>query len=98
VCSSTIVRILIGRPLAVWSFTKSYVHTWSIRVARCRVIPPAAVPKAGVHMTIAGSAVLPIGSPGQDVIQLEVLRDGGTGNYIADVNDGVSGTIIQIKQ
>ncbi len=45
VCSSTTVRIFIGRPSMVWSFTKSYVHTWSMCAAAWRVTPFADVPK-----------------------------------------------------
>ena len=103
--SSASVTTVRGSLVVSWSTTATTnIANTSFRV-RARLATGAVgawslfyFNQANVHMTISGNAVLPITLPGSDTIQLEVQRATGSGNYLADPNDGVSGTIIQIKQ
>ena len=103
--SSASVTTVPGSLVVSWSTTaNTNIANTSFRV-RARLATGAVgawslfyFNQANVHMTISGNAVLPITLPGSDTIQLEVQRATGSGNYLADPNDGVSGTIIQIKQ
>ena len=103
--SSASVTTVPGSLVVSWSTTATTnIANTSFRV-RARLATGAVgawslfyFNQANVHMTISGNAVLPITLPGSDTIQLEVQRATGSGNYLADPNDGVSGTIIQIKQ
>lgn len=51
----------------------------------------------GQHTTISGTALIPVPS-GTATVSLEVQRVSGAGNFIADINDSWTATLINIRQ
>ncbi|MCE2654093.1 MAG: hypothetical protein LW650_11695 [Planctomycetaceae bacterium] len=50
------------------------------------------------HLTISGNAVIPIPASGNTTFSLEMIRRVGSGVFVADPNDSLTATIINIGQ